>query len=171
VLAALPGSPIARLVLNDIGPDVPTLASSKVGMRVAMMPSSFKTLDHAETYFRSAFAACGPMTDEHWRDFVFHSLRFDESREHFISRMDPKVATAFNWLWYYQIPLWTYFRKIGAPVMSIRGETSDFVPKSLVRDMRKALPGLETLEVQGAGHMPMLMSADEISAVASFLKI
>ena len=170
VLAGHPGTPIERLVLNDIGPDVSMTAAGKVGLRVAAMPSTFKSLDEAEGYYRRAFVSCGPMNDEQWREFVDHSLRFDEKREYYIGRMDPKGATAFNWLWYYQMPLWTYFRKIVAPVMSIRGEQSDFVPKALVRDMRRAQPALESIEVPGAGHMPMLMSADEISAISSFVK-
>ena len=85
--------------------------------------------------------------------------------------MDPKVETAFNWFWYYQIPIWTYFNKIKGDVLSIRGETSDFVPPELVRDMRRAKPDLATLEVAGVGHMPMLMSDPEIAALTSFLKI
>ena len=103
--------------------------------------------------------------------FRRHSLKFDESQNRFVSRMDPKVETAFNWFWYYQIPIWTYFNKIKGDVMSIRGETSDFVPPGLVRDMRRVKPDLATLEVAGVGHMPMLTSHLEISALTSFLKI
>ena len=53
--------------------------------------------------------------------------------------------------------------------MSIRGETSDFVPGELVCAMRRRKSDLVTHVVSGVGHMPMLMSAPEIEAVKSFL--
>ena len=171
VLAGSKGSNIANIVLNDIGPDVPFAAAGRVGMRVANMPSTFASLAEAESYYRKAFVTCGPMNDEQWGHFVEHSLRLDEKTGRYIGRMDPKVATAFNWLWYYQIPLWTYFSAIEGNVMSIRGEQSDFVPREIVRDMRRRQPNLVTHEVPGAGHMPMLMSAPEIEAISAFLKM
>ena len=171
VLAGQEGSPIVRLALNDIGPDVSFAAAGRISLRCARMPSSFATFDEAEAGYRKAFRTCGPMTDAQWRDFVGNSLKFDESQNRFVSRMDPKVETAFNWFWYYQIPIWTYFNKIKGEILSIRGETSDFVPPELVRHMRRVKPDLATLEVAGVGHMPMLMSDPEISALTSFLKI
>ncbi len=171
VLAGSEGSPISRLVLNDIAPTTPLDAAARVGMRCAAMPSTFGSLEEAEGYYRRAFVTCGPMDDLQWRDYVSHSLRQDENNGLYRSHMDPKVATAFTWFWYYQIPLWTYFRKIKAPVLSIRGELSDFLPRDLVRDMRRSLPALATHEVPGAGHMPMLMSPGEIEAISSFLTI
>jgi len=171
VLAGSPGSPINRLVLNDIGPDVAFTAAGRVGARCASLPSTFESIEQAETYYRKAFVTCGPMNDEQWRHFVAHSLTYDENKKRYASRMDPKVATAFNMLWYYQIPLWNYFRAVHAPVMSIRGEFSDFVPRHLVQAMQKVKPDLTTFQTPGVGHMPMLMSQPEIDAIQSFLKL
>jgi len=171
VLAGSPGSPIDRLVLNDIGPEVAFAAASRVGMRCAAMPSTFASVEEAESYYRKAFVTCGPMDEDQWRDFVAHSLTYDEGKKRYASRMDPKVATAFNMLWYYQIPLWNYFRAIRAPVMSIRGEFSDFAPRTLVLAMQKIKPDLTTYETPGAGHMPMLMSDGEVDAIKRFLEI
>jgi pimeloyl-ACP methyl ester carboxylesterase len=170
VLAGSEDSPIARLALNDIGPDVPFAAAGRISLRCARMPSTFRTFDAAEASYRAAFHTCGPMNDAQWRDFVGNSLKFDEGQGCFVSRMDPKVVTAFNWLWYYQIPVWTYFRNIKAQVMSIRGENSDFAPRGMISEMRRAQPDLATFEVPGVGHMPMLMTDAEISALEAFLK-
>jgi pimeloyl-ACP methyl ester carboxylesterase len=169
VLAGSAGSPIERIVLNDIGPDVSSLAVARVGLRIGTMPVSFDSREHAEHYYRRAFATCGPMDDEQWRDFVSHSIQFDENVGRFRSRLDPKVAIAFSWLLYYRIPIWSYFKEIEARVMSVYGELSDFAPRSLIRDMLRWQPCLVTHEVTGVGHMPMLMSKPEIEAIAAFL--
>ena len=60
VLAGQEGSPIARLALNDIGPDVSFAAAGRISLRCARMPSSFATFDEAESGYRKAFLDLRP---------------------------------------------------------------------------------------------------------------
>lgn len=168
VLAAVPGSPIERLVLNDIGPEVPYAASLRVSMRIASDPRSFASMDDAEHYTRRTYAGCGPLSDEQWQHLTIHSVRQEAGR--LVPAIDPKVGTAFQWFFYYRMSLWNYWNKLSGPVMLVHGAKSDFVPASLVSSMRKAVPHLVTHEVAHAGHMPSLMRADEIAAIRSFLR-
>lgn len=170
VLAGLSRSPITRLVVNDIGPDVPALAAARVGLLLRRMPRSFATLAEADAYFRDAYAGYGQLAEEHWSQIARHSVTWDSEQERFVLLFDPKVAIAFQWCWAYQSTLWDYWRKIKIPILSLRGVASDFLPDHLLDLMRNRAPQLLVHEVQGVGHMPMLMDEAQIDVVAAFLK-
>jgi pimeloyl-ACP methyl ester carboxylesterase len=169
VLASMMDSPIATLVVNDIGPSVPTTAVARVGGRINSFPTAFSSLEQAERFNRRAFAACGDLTDAQWRHFTLHSVRKDEERG-YVARLDPKVVTAYNWLFYYQMGLWSYWDQLKIRILAIHGEESDFMPPYLIDAMKRRAPQLETVPIAGVGHMPMLMSAGEIGAVRAFLQ-
>src|SRR3712207_4093075 len=66
-LAGLPGHPIRRLVVNDIGPVVPIPGLQRIAQYVAEMPPAFDSLDEAERYLRQVLAPFGDLSDEHWQ--------------------------------------------------------------------------------------------------------
>jgi pimeloyl-ACP methyl ester carboxylesterase len=170
VLASMPDSPIATLVINDIGPEVPTCAAARIGVRVNSAPMTFASLEQAEHYNRRAFAASGDLNDAQWRHFTLHGVREDRQGG-YVAHLDPKVITAYNWLFYYQMTLWNYWDRLGIPILTIHGEESDFMPAHLVAAMKRRAPQLRSLPVAGVGHMPMLMSDEEIAAVWAFLEV
>jgi len=170
VLASMRDSPIATLVVNDIGPEVPTCAAARIGVRVNSAPMTFASLEQAEHYNRWAFAASGDLNDAQWRHFTLHGVREDRQGG-YVAHLDPKVITAYNWLFYYQMTLWNYWDRLGIPILTIHGEESDFMPAHLVAAMKRRAPQLRSLPVAGVGHMPMLMSDEEIAAVWAFLEV
>lgn len=170
VLTAVPGSPISKLVINDIGPDVPSSAAARVGLRIASEPTSFASLDEAERHTRKVYAGCGNLSDEQWRHLTIHSVRDDVERGCYVPLIDPKVGTAYHWLWYYKMSLWSYWQKIKTPILAVHGANSDFAPPTLIREMKRSAPQLQTYEVEHTGHMPMLMDADQIGVIKAFLR-
>jgi pimeloyl-ACP methyl ester carboxylesterase len=70
VLAGQQGSPIRRLVVNDIGPYLPWQALRRIAATLDQMPQSFPDLAAAEAHYRSTLAPFGPLT-------VFQSLLVD----------------------------------------------------------------------------------------------
>jgi pimeloyl-ACP methyl ester carboxylesterase len=169
-LASMPDSPIASLVVNDIGPAVPPSAAARIGMRLNSAPPRFSSLEHAEHYNRRAFAASGDLTSAQWRHFTLHGVRAD-GQSGYVAHLDPKVVTAYNWLFYTHTTLWNYWDRLALPVFLIHGEESDFVPGDLVVAMTRRAPQLRTYPIAGTGHMPMLMSDHEIDAVEAFLRL
>ena len=73
LLAAKPGSPIRRLVLNDIGPFIPWSALYRLKGYVSG-GSSFRSMAEVEAYLREACAQFGPLSDEQWRHLAEHSV-------------------------------------------------------------------------------------------------
>ena len=76
-LAARPGSPIRRLVLNDFGARVPAAALQRIGSYHKIV-RTFSTLNEAETYLREIYAPFGPLSDVQWRHIAEHSVIVQE---------------------------------------------------------------------------------------------
>ena len=73
-LAALPGSPITRLVLNDVGPVVTRASIGRIASYVGKWPP-LPTMGAAEIYVRSVSASFGPHSDAEWRFLTEHVVR------------------------------------------------------------------------------------------------
>lgn len=168
VLTAVPGSPISKLVLNDIGPQVPLAASMRVSARIARDPHTFASMEEAERHVRRIYAASGPLTNAQWHHLTVHSVK--RVGDHLVPLMDPNVRVAFQWFFYYHMTMWNYWEKLSGPLMLVHGAQSDFVPASLLHTMRRAAPQLHTHEVAETGHMPSLMTGPEIAAIRAFLQ-
>ena len=59
LMAGLSNSPINRLVVNDIGPDLPLQAVLRIGKYVRDAPNSFPTTEAARAYFRNVLSPSG----------------------------------------------------------------------------------------------------------------
>ena len=171
VLAALPRSPLATLTVNDIGPEVPFRASARVAARLLGDPISYASHDALIAHMRKIYVGCGPLSDAQWRQMAHHSVRRDATTSRLVPLTAPRIATAFQWLWYYNMPLWSYWNKLKSPVLALHGDRSDFVTPDLLKRMKRATPALATFEVADTGHMPMLMSRAETNAVLRFLRL
>ncbi len=74
MLAAQPGTPIRRLVINDIGPFIPKAALARIGDYLGQ-DQSFADLEAAEAHLRTVHAPFGPLTDAQWEHLTLHSVR------------------------------------------------------------------------------------------------
>jgi pimeloyl-ACP methyl ester carboxylesterase len=169
VLAGLPGNPIRRLVLNDIGPFLPWAGLVRIGSYVRAMPSEFRDLDEVEAYFREVLAPFGDLSDAHWNHITRHSVAWHAARERYVMLCDPRIVRAFGNPWHYSLDLWKYWTAIKAPILVIRGEDSDLLPADLAREMVRRNPRAEIHEIGGCGHAPPLMSPEQIKPVSDFL--
>lgn len=177
LLAAKPGSPIRRLVLNDVGPFIPWSALYRLKGYVGKR-ATFRSLGQAELHLRDACAQFGPLTDEQWRHLAQHSvepapegglrLRYDPGIGSTMGgHSDPEFPLGPNIL--AGIDLWAAWRETTCPALVLRGAESDVLSQDTVAQMRALRPGVEVLELPGVGHAPALMSYDQIAAVRGFL--
>jgi pimeloyl-ACP methyl ester carboxylesterase len=169
VLAGLPGNPIRRLVINDIGPYLPWSGLARLGGYVASMPRAFATFDDAEAYFREVLAPFGALSDAQWEHLVRHSIAWDERSELFAMLCDPEIVRAFRNPWHYSIDLWKYWKAIRVPILVLRGEQSDLLPADLVDRMERLNPLASVRVFADCGHAPPLLAPEQIAPVVEFL--
>jgi pimeloyl-ACP methyl ester carboxylesterase len=169
VLAGLPGNPIRRLVINDIGPYLPWAGLARIGSYVNTIPSDFHALGEAEAYFREVLAPFGALTDEQWCHITRHSVAWHASRERYVVLFDPQIVRAFRNPWHYSLDLWKYWTSIEVPILVLRGVKSDMLPSDLALEMVWRNPRTRVHEIEDCGHAPPLMSFEQIEPVADFL--
>jgi pimeloyl-ACP methyl ester carboxylesterase len=169
VLAALPGSPIRRLVINDIGPYLPWAGLLRLGANLNEAPKSFETIEQAESYYRRVLAPFGQLEDTHWRHLTTHSVAWSVEGRCFKPLCDPNIAHAFRNPWHYSVDLWKYWDAIDAPILVIRGQQSDLLPEAVLNDMMRRNRNVSVHTVINCGHAPALIADDQIKVVTKFL--
>jgi pimeloyl-ACP methyl ester carboxylesterase len=165
ILAGMPGSPLRKLVLNDVGSVIPKAALERICKYVGL-ESSFDSIDALEAAMRSV-SPFGELTPEQWRHLAIHAARQDE-RGQWRFRYDPGIAHAFGRGSFTDIDLRAYWNAVRGPALVIRGEESDLLMPETLEEMR-GRPHTETLVVPNTGHPPMLMKDAEVMAVRRFL--
>ena len=167
VMAAKPGSPLRKLIVNDIGPFVPKSAIKRIADYVSDQPT-FDSLDAAEAFLRVRHAPFGPLTDSYWQHMTEHSVRRNHDGTYALC-YDPKIADAFAALGESDLDLWSVWDQIRCPVLVMRGETSDVLPTDVANAMADRGPKATVLTWPETGHAPVLESPAQISAIKNFL--
>jgi pimeloyl-ACP methyl ester carboxylesterase len=177
LLAAKPGSPIRRLVLNDVGPFVPWAGLVRLKGHVGS-DSSFADMDEVEKYFRRVCAEFGQLDDAYWHQLAEHSVSLGEDGRYTvrydpaISRglpvhMDPELPIGPEFL--RGIDLWNVWDAVDCPVLVLRGADSQVLPREVVDEMKRRKPELRVVEFEGVGHVPALATPDQIEVIRDFL--
>jgi pimeloyl-ACP methyl ester carboxylesterase len=170
VMAGFSGSIVRRLVINDIGPFVSSTGLRRIGSYIANMPTSFPKIEDGERYFRTVLEPYGCLSDENWRHIAIHSLRWDDERRQYTVLCDPLIAKAFNSPWFYPLDLWKYWETIDVPILVLHGAKSDLLSSELAQEMRKRNRRANVFRFDDCGHVPPLMTQDQIEVVTRFLE-
>jgi pimeloyl-ACP methyl ester carboxylesterase len=165
LLAATSGSPLRKLVLNDVGSVIPRAALERIGQYVGKEPP-MDSLEAFENAMR-AFSPFGELTDEQWRHLTVHVVKQDPDGR-WRPRYDPGIAVNFDPAMGADVDLRPYWNAVHGPVLVIRGAESDLLLAETLEEMRQR-PHTETLVVPRTGHPPMLMNDAQVLAVRRFL--
>ena len=166
-IAAQAKNPVARLVVNDVGPTIEPAALERIRGYFGMDPT-FATYNEIEQYIRNVSAPFGPLTDEQWEHVTRTNVR-QRSDGRWGLAYDPGIAVPFRAsaappdLW----PLWDAIR---CPTLVVRGAQSDLLSSATAAQMATRGPMPTVVEFAGVGHAPMLMSTEQIEPVARFLR-
>ena len=167
LMAATPGSPVKKLVMNDIGPLLAKEGIARIAEYVGKDPS-FPNLEALEAYIRATSASFGPLTDEQWRAMATHAARREPDGTLCLA-YDPKIADAFHALPKEDIDLWPQWDAITCPTLVLRGAESDLLRAADAKTMTERGPRARLIEYPGIGHAPALRADDQIAAVRDFL--
>lgn len=170
-LAALPGNPLRRLVLNDVGPAIRYESLLRIGSYLGQ-PLRFDTVEAGAAYLWSISSSFGPHSPAQWAALSAAMLVKDGTqwRLHY----DPQIALPFKAVTPElsaagEAALWRAYDAIGCPTLLLRGAESDLLSSDTAAAMTQRGPRARLVEFPGVGHAPTLMQADQVAAVREFL--
>ena len=171
-LASLPGSPVSRLVLNDVGPTIRPEAIARIGSYLGVA-EHWATLDEAADCLWSISATFGPHTREQWLALTWPMLKADGAG--FKLHYDMNIALALRGLTpelmaMGEAMLWRSFDAVTCPTLLLRGAESDLLSHETALLMTGRGPKARLVEFAGVGHAPTLVAPDQVAVVAEFLR-
>jgi pimeloyl-ACP methyl ester carboxylesterase len=171
-LASLPGTPIARLVLNDIGPSLEAAALQRIGDYIGQ-DLRFPTFEEGARFIRDVSLTFGPHTEAEWHKLAADVLRQDKDgmwvRHYDMGLAQPFRSATPESVAADQAMLWTSYDAITCPTLLIRGSESDLLSRATAQIMTERGPRATLVEVADVGHAPTFVHDDQIAIVKQFL--
>ena len=170
-LAAQPGSPIGRLVVNDIGPAIDAAGLVRIGGYLGQ-PLTWATEDDAADDLLTSSQGFGPHSREQWLQLTRPMLRKDGERLRL--HYDPAIAVPMRAFTAEmaaagQAALWAAFDMIRCPMLLLRGTDSDLLSRATAEEMTRRGPKPRLHEFTGVGHAPTLVAPGQVAVVREFL--
>ena len=165
MMASLPGSPVRKLVMNDVGCMIPKASLVRIGEYVGR-EIPFDSLEALEAAMRSV-SPFGALSDEQWRHLALHAAKEDEDGK-WRFRYDPGIGKNFHAAPPADVDLRYFWQRVHGPVLVIRGVNSDLLTPQTLEEMLKR-PHTEAYVVADTGHAPMLMNDAQAGAIRRFL--
>jgi pimeloyl-ACP methyl ester carboxylesterase len=166
--AAQPQSPVARLVINDVGPFIPKAALERIGAYVGADPV-FADLAAAEAYFRRVHAPFGALGGAEWRHLAETSTMPAPGGSGLKLRYDARIGAPFKQEPLEDVDLWAQWDRIGCPTLVLRGADSDLLPAETAAEMTRRGPRAALREIAGCGHAPALMDGEQTGLIRDWL--
>lgn len=171
-LASLPGNPIRKLVLNDIGPSLNLAALLRIGEYMGQAVR-FASFDEAARYIREISLPFGPHTDDEWNKIAADVLRQDGNgqwiRHYDIALAVPFKAATPEVIQHSEAALWMAYDAVKCPTLLLRGAESDLLSAPVAQAMTQRGPKAKLVELPGVGHAPTFVHQDQIDIVKDFL--
>lgn len=171
-LAAQAGSPLRRLVLNDVGPTIEPAALQRIGQYLGV-PARWATLDEAADAMWAISQGFGPHTRAQWLALTEPQLVRDDEG-HYRPRYDPGIAAPFRAITpemarVGEALLWQAWDRLALPVLLLRGAESDLLSHATAQAMTERGPRARLVELPGVGHAPTLVPPEQVAVVRDFL--
>lgn len=164
--------PLARLVLNDVGPALEWSALSRIASYVGQNPRFDSVEQAAEALWRIS-SGFGPHSQQEWlalsrpmlhpRDDGGWGLHYDPAIGQAFQHMTPESAPTA------EQALWQLYDQISARTLVLRGAQSDLLSAATARAMTERGPRAQLVEFAAVGHAPTLVTPDQVAVVSRFL--
>jgi len=156
---------ITRLVMNDMGPQLPQPAIHRI-LAYAGNPQTFTTVSELEQYFRTVYKPYGWLSDAQWRHLTETSMRRLPDGQ-VAPHYDPAMVLQFvhhpdDYL------QWDAWDRLELPVLCLRGQSSDLLLPETADAMRSRGPRAVVVTIPDCGHAPALNTPDQFALVERF---
>lgn len=166
VVAAIAPERVQKMVLNDVGPEVPVAAVERIRTYAGSQPS-FNNVSELEAWLRQVYIPFGENSDEFWRRMAMTSARRTETGQ-ITLHYDVRLVLPFE-NYTGEETLWPVWSHITCPMLIIRGELSDLLSVEQVEKMLAASPKAQAVTIPKVGHAPALANPEQVQLVVDFL--
>jgi pimeloyl-ACP methyl ester carboxylesterase len=171
-LASLPGNPIRKLVLNDIGPVLAPQALQRIGDYIGQ-DLRFESFEAGAKFVRDVSVSFGEHTDAEWHKLAADVLRKDKDGK-WVRHYDMGLALPFRSATPEsaeadQAMLWAAYDAITCPTLLVRGADSDLLSPETAQLMAQRGPKAQLVEIPNVGHAPTFIHDDQIHIAKQFL--
>jgi pimeloyl-ACP methyl ester carboxylesterase len=173
-VAALSGSPLRRLVLNDVGPQIEPASLQRIGGYLGR-PAHWNTLDEAADAMLAISQGFGPHSREQWLALTRPQVVPDTAAgSGFKPHYDPAIAVPFRAVTPEmakagEAMLWHAYDSLRLPTLLLRGADSDLLSPATAQAMTQRGPKARLHEFAGVGHAPMLVQPEQRAVIREFL--
>jgi pimeloyl-ACP methyl ester carboxylesterase len=160
---------IKKLILNDIGTNLPRKSLERIAKYVGANPK-FNNFDEAKKHLKILLNYFGIKKEDHWDYITKYSIR--KEKDYFVLNYDPKISVIFKEATPSKedICLKDIWAKVNAEkILVIKGDKSDILLQEDLEYMLNSKKNISSYILQGVGHAPALMSEEEIKIINSFL--
>lgn len=174
-VASLKGSPVRRLVLNDVGPVIEPAALQRIGGYVGQA-GFWRTLDEAADAAWALSQGFGPHSREQWLALTAAQLKpaTQDGVEGYAPRCDPGIAVPFRAITPElaksgEALYWQAYDRLECRTLLLRGAESDLLSAQTAQAMSQRGPRAQLHEFAGVGHAPTLVQPEQIEVLRRFL--
>ena len=170
VYAAMPNSPIRKMLINDVGPKIEADAIKRLGSYVGQ-PFSFASRTDALDRLNAICATFGQHTPDEWE--TYNGPMLIERNGLWIMHYDPNIAVPFASVNPVmakagEMAMWHAFKQIHIPILIVRGAQSDLLSADTVAQMCKVNPYARSIEIANVGHAPAFVKKEQIALAKEF---
>ena len=172
MLASLEGTPVSRMLVNDIGPVLDQGAMQRIGEYIGQ-DIRFPSFEAGAEYVKAVSMSFGPHTEEEWFKLSSDVLR-QEPDGQWVRHYDLGLAQPFKAITPEraasdEAQLWAAWDAIRCPTLLVRGEHSDLLSRETAAEMTARGPKPRLVEIPGVGHAPTFIQASQIAIARTFL--
>jgi cobalt-zinc-cadmium efflux system protein len=170
VYAAMPNSPIRRMLINDVGPTIEPEAIKRLASYVGQ-PFSFTSRADALNRLNTICATFGEHTPDEWE--TYNGPMLIERNGLWIMHYDPDISVPFaavNPIMAKagEVAMWHAFKQIHIPMLIVRGAQSDLLSAATVTKMCTVNPYARSIEIPNVGHAPAFVKKEQIALAKEF---
>lgn len=156
VYAGLHPDRVAKLIVEDVGPERPESIASGFSRRSERDAGGWASEAEVLESLRRPGTA---ITEEMLRHWVRQETKRREDGR-LVWKYDPDIAKGFV-----STQLWEYVSRIQAPTLYVLGGNSTIVPEVTQEQLKATLPRVEVVTVPDAGHYPRLDAPEVYLAI------
>ncbi|WP_114689639.1 alpha/beta fold hydrolase [Polynucleobacter necessarius] len=170
VYAAMPNSPIRRMLINDVGPRIEPEAIKRLGSYVGQ-PFAFANRADALDRLNEICASFGEHTPQEWESYNGPMLVQKDGK--WIMHYNPDISVPFasvNPIMAKagEMAMWHAFKQIHISMLIVRGGNSDLLSAATVAKMCKVNPYARSIEIPNVGHAPAFAKPEQIALAKEF---